>query len=360
MKKCKLINLSTYRKQIMGVAIVFIMLCHNSLQFNSSLDVINSIAKQFMQIGVDIFLFMSGMGCYYSLCKTNDIKLFYTKRIIKIFVPYILIIGVWGLVQLFLRTTNGIKGFVYLYSLITFFTHGELSEWYIAGIIVLYAISPFFYKLLNSRKKVVNIAVIIIWLVAAFGFSMCGIIPNERIVNVIRTVNEIFVVRVPVFLIGLILGKRMYDNAGESFDRKVIAAVAGLSLLMFLLNVTLFSGNAFILSKYFITRTLFAPICVSFSLGMGELFGVLDQKGAGGVKRLAEKLGAITLELYLIHEKVLFACELLITNRENKAIFSCIWVNGLAILLSLALASGFHWWILKIENKLWRKIVSKR
>lgn len=59
--------LSKYRTQLMGIATVMIIVCH-SVGFGCQIS--NSILKSIIQhcsLGVDIFLFLSGLGCWYSL-----------------------------------------------------------------------------------------------------------------------------------------------------------------------------------------------------------------------------------------------------------------------------------------------------
>ena len=66
---------SKYRTQLMGVAAIFIILCHTSFYFGGKVQTLYSIyVNQMMQCGVDIFLLLSGLGCYFSYAKNPSIK----------------------------------------------------------------------------------------------------------------------------------------------------------------------------------------------------------------------------------------------------------------------------------------------
>ena len=88
-------DLSAYRTQLMGIATLMIIICHANAyhvllpRFLASLFVWGNF-------GVDIFLFLSGIGLYYSLSKRNthkkdDYISFYKKRGVRIYIPYIII-----------------------------------------------------------------------------------------------------------------------------------------------------------------------------------------------------------------------------------------------------------------------------
>ena len=63
-------DLSSFRTQLMGMAAIMILVCHAEA---SHVLMPGWLAKMmnFGNFGVDIFLFLSGLGCYYSLSKTN-------------------------------------------------------------------------------------------------------------------------------------------------------------------------------------------------------------------------------------------------------------------------------------------------
>ena len=64
-------KVSLYRTQLMGIAAILIVLCHASLYGVQMCSVVSTILN-IGNIGVDVFLFLSGMGCYYSLNKLKS------------------------------------------------------------------------------------------------------------------------------------------------------------------------------------------------------------------------------------------------------------------------------------------------
>lgn len=66
--------LSKYRTELMGIAILWVMFFHLSIDINNR---ILNLIKTIGYGGVDIFLMISGLGLYYAYKKNNNIKLFY-------------------------------------------------------------------------------------------------------------------------------------------------------------------------------------------------------------------------------------------------------------------------------------------
>ena len=81
-----------YRKEIMGAAILGILLYHGrAMIFGGVVGYLFAAVKYFMQIGVDIFLLLSGFGCCRSLFCTFQEKYvakgighFYLRRVRRV------------------------------------------------------------------------------------------------------------------------------------------------------------------------------------------------------------------------------------------------------------------------------------
>lgn len=63
--------LSKYRTQLMGIAAIMIIICH-AVSYGVVLPSILKKITLYGNLGVDIFLFLSGLGCYYSLSNGGD------------------------------------------------------------------------------------------------------------------------------------------------------------------------------------------------------------------------------------------------------------------------------------------------
>lgn len=88
---------SKYRSQLFGFAILWIM-CMHSREFTPLLD--DAILSQYILydgiilvggVGVDIFLFLSGVGLYYAQEKGPTLGQFYAKRYKRLLLPYLVI-----------------------------------------------------------------------------------------------------------------------------------------------------------------------------------------------------------------------------------------------------------------------------
>ena len=88
-KRYNLRVLSTYRTELMGFATLLIIICHapaNGVAMPALLDKI----LRWGGIGVDIFLFCSGLGMYFSLQKNTNWKRWYIHRYLRLLVPFLL------------------------------------------------------------------------------------------------------------------------------------------------------------------------------------------------------------------------------------------------------------------------------
>lgn len=140
--KINLGDLSKYRTELMGIATIMILLCH-AQPFGVQLPPILSKLLTYGNQGVDIFLFVSGMGLYYSLEKihgASQLLHWYKKRYKRILIPY-LIIATPFLLYITVENDENMWYFIKLISTISFWTD-HIGAWYIALLIPLYFISP--------------------------------------------------------------------------------------------------------------------------------------------------------------------------------------------------------------------------
>lgn len=89
-----------YREIWMGIAMLWIMLFHSGFVFS------NKIVKMAQAIGyggVDVFLFASGIGNYFSYTKDECPLLFLKRRILRLAPVYIPFIIVWNILNIIER-----------------------------------------------------------------------------------------------------------------------------------------------------------------------------------------------------------------------------------------------------------------
>ena len=83
----ELANVSRFRGELMGAAMLFIMLFHVSLP---RWDMFFGL-RRMGNIGVDIFLFLSGVGLWFAWMKRADMKHFFRRRYIRIYPAWLII-----------------------------------------------------------------------------------------------------------------------------------------------------------------------------------------------------------------------------------------------------------------------------
>ena len=89
MQRFKIEDISTYRSELMGFAILWIMSFH--FEFIQIFPV--HFLTQFGYAGVEIFMVVSGLGLYYSLEKDNNVIHFYKRRFFRI-IPIYYLLGI--------------------------------------------------------------------------------------------------------------------------------------------------------------------------------------------------------------------------------------------------------------------------
>lgn len=190
-------QLSKYRTPLMGLAALMIIICH-APQYGISMPITISSLLQRGGLGVDIFLFLSGLGCYYSLSKGVILKQWYYKRFIRIFVPYLFMQIPFWIWKLYNGVFSFSKEFM-VFSTIDFWLN-HTGAWYIALLIPLYSFTPFIYKYLQSgnRMLLTGLMVVVLIIVCMFNINIF----NDTTHAVFNNLQWAFG-RVPSFVISM-------------------------------------------------------------------------------------------------------------------------------------------------------------
>lgn len=156
----------------MGLAIIWIILNH--VEYNVSNPVMSYI-KLIGYGGVDIFVFASGVGCYRSLSKNDDVLSFYGRRIKRVCPTYWLFLPLWFVFKLAFGelAESSIIGNILMVQ--SFTGLGNDVNWFISGILLFYLIAPLLYALMNrfdSKRGKLFTAVGLFVLSAAFWNSL--------------------------------------------------------------------------------------------------------------------------------------------------------------------------------------------
>lgn len=137
--------INKYRKELFGIASCMIVFHHLTIKGNGNpLIDIYMFLRLVGAMGVDLFLFLSGIGLVYSFEKNNSIKEFYMRRCQRILPAYLCIAFPFYLWRDCIVGKNGILVLVKHLFLVQFWKEGA-GDWYIAAIFILYALFPLIY-----------------------------------------------------------------------------------------------------------------------------------------------------------------------------------------------------------------------
>ncbi|WP_287622611.1 acyltransferase [Parabacteroides sp.] len=321
-----------YRSQLMGFAIIWVMLLHGSeLYPNVKIPLFTAIAER-GNIGVDIFLFLSGFGLWFSYNKNTNIKNFYIRRFIRVVLPYLIIsLPFW--VYSTVHQKLGVGKFISDYLGISFITEGVVTTWYIFLIVFLYAIFP----LISSIERKIEGGDCII-----IGISLVSCIVLSLIIPALYSNIEIAITRIPAFILGIVGARIISDKRTKDYICFMILAL--LSVLSFLISVIVHSKN----HDLSIMLYRFGSIGVAFLI---MAFIVLMFRRFRRVNfELLKRMGGITLEIYLFHIFFRMIIRFYGFGLDSNVMVQCfIW--AIVMILSTIAAFVFQTAYNKVINK---------
>lgn len=182
-------DISRYRSELMGWAIVWVMMLHFTF---IQLKPLGFVA-QYGIIGVDIFLFVSGYGLFFALEKSVSLRSYYKRRLLRIFPAYYII----GIFYSFFLFYDGITDYLFRFTTLGFWFDGLYCDWYIPSIVLLYLLSPYVKKLfyMKGAAIILSAIVVVIYLVAYL------LVDRELIYE--KEPHFFLLYRIPAFLFGM-------------------------------------------------------------------------------------------------------------------------------------------------------------
>ena len=151
---CQNNGISQYRAELMAMSMFAILLTH----FKVSLGIyaLDRVAL-LCQGGVDVFLFLSGFGLYYSGMKSYRSLKFYVKRFKRIFPPFVIIL----LLTLWQTGKLHWPDFLWGASTLAFWfqsTNKYSFGWFVSLIVVLYFIFPWYFRYFRKSPRLASSA----------------------------------------------------------------------------------------------------------------------------------------------------------------------------------------------------------
>ena len=281
-KDIELANISRFRGELMGAAMLFIILFHVGLPRTDMFFGLRRCGN----IGVDIFLFLSGVGLWFSWVKQPSIWSFYRRRLLRILPAWLIMASLYYIPRFNPQTGSIIDLIGNITINWNFWLHDELTFWYIPAIMMLYLWAPPYMKLITKHPIYRwSVVLMVLWCV-----MVQWIMPFHHAVGHL----EIFWSRVPIFFLGINFGdmvRREVRIDGAAVWLALITFVACFASCIYLEQV---SHGRFPL---FVERMIYIPLTLTAILMLNRIFRRLPQR----VNRFWAFFGGLSLEAYLIH-----------------------------------------------------------
>lgn len=279
--------LSTYRPQLMGVAMLCVLIYHTiSMKVTYGSGVVSTIVSS-GYFGVDIFMLLSGLGISYALSKNEGLLRFYGKRLLRIYPYYVPMVALYTIVCM-LTTTDCTPDMIFWNCTgIGYWTMTDpyLFNWYIPAILVFYLLAPLVYRVLrNERFRAVGFALVITAWVAV-SFILKDGLKYDRAVALSRF---------PIFVLGMLIGFLIME--GKSITKKEYLTCY--PMLLFLVTLYLFKEKCDVpmISWHWIFGALFIPVlCII----LGRLFARINSRNL--VMRFLGWMGKNNLMIFLVN-----------------------------------------------------------
>ena len=310
-------DISTYRSELMGWAILWIMMLHFTFTQVKPLGFV----AQYGFAGVEIFMMVSGFGLFYSLEKDGNAPRFYKKRLLRIFPAYYFL----GIFASLLLYHDSLPEYLFRYTTIGFWTGGLYAEWYIPSIIVLYLLAPLFKKLCN-RRGLVLLCIISLLILAATYILVAG----EYIEK--GEPHFFLLYRIPAFLFGMVCA--YWVKQGVSPKYYLCILIIGLPIF-----ACLFPHHHEVYNYKYFSLVFLLPLFVLCFLSCSHFLPLLNP--------VISELGKASLEVYIIQG--MFFHAILTGLITVPAQWHDCCTAGFIILSSL-LGIAVHWLIDRIRK----------
>lgn len=328
-KYFNLFLLSKYRTQLMGVAALMIILCH-APQYGVDVHGILRKLLVFLNIGVDIFLFLSGMGCCFSLMKPHRYFPWLKKRFIRLLIPYTIILLMLRVIGFGIVNISWSEWLLY-FSTLRFWTHHD-GMWYIALLVLLYPLAPFFFKIFEHSKNRALSAIILLVLILLITHIQIKT-PSDLTNSILINLQWAFK-RIVSFILGMYLAP--YIKRGLRVNIFYIMGASAFGCVLF----------HFLMRDVFYSWLYVLPVLLLFCL----FFDRLSEKSVSDIFFLW--LGSASLESYLTNIGIKALMPLYLDKYLYLPLFAGHYLDySFVIILGLCLTY--------ITNKLSNKVISK-
>lgn len=327
--------LSKYRSELMGAAMLWVMLFH-AFDLDLGFGFLNYLRAAGFG-GVDVFIVLSAMGLVLSLSRREQsYGEFLARRGHRILPAYFAVMLPYTLLLILYHGAPW-SALVWNSTLLYYWVHCTGAfNWYVAGILLFYALTPPLYRLLReSRRRVALTATL-----AVIGVGVCQLLMQEGYWQYM----DVFY-RVPVFLLGALLGFFVRD------DRRIGKTDALFWAACALLGV----GYAWMIHRGgALHGGIYTPLCHLFLLTTVPMClvgcALFERLPLGAVRRALRFVGERSLEIYLLN--VSFFSEITLLRSfvsfgpTNRLFYLLLFAVNLALgaLLHTLVQRAVAWW----------------
>lgn len=260
-------------------------------------------------IGVDLFFFLSGYGCGFSVNK-NSSRVFYANRLKRIIPIYIIIESINILCNYVLLNRQMANMDVYRLFCVSFFIHGDLSVWYIHASLLFYLLTPLMVAMLRRHGLM------------AFSYLMpCVAIAIYLCTYLHHTGINLMLYRFVSYNVGLLCALVALGKCNITI-RQIIGGGISYFLLMFVLQIILKRQDLLVHNQL---RYIIYPVLMS-----GIVYFCCNHLPK---YKILSCIGLCSLECYLVHQPIMEYLSAI----QNKLLFV-----GFSLLAIALCVTVFH------------------
>ncbi|MFH1512068.1 MAG: acyltransferase [Bacillota bacterium] len=316
-------RISRYRDELKGLAMLWIVWFHSGL----ALPGIAGDLRLLGYGGVDIFLFLMGMGLCYSLQKSSDLRGYLSRRAARLLPAYLPVVIVWMAVTYpqsgysAAQVISGIGGNLFMVGY--WLGLPGVYNWFANTVFTFALIAPAVYAVLRGGKT----RGLIVLLVIAFGIGAANV-GMEQMMPVSR---------LPVFILGMAFG--LWQGSAKRARLNILlllSFVAGLFLVEYCMH-----RQTWLLIDYGMYWFPFILITPPLCMGLAFLFHKAD-----GIQKAFAPLrwvGKSSFEIYLIN---VWIYEL------SKQYSVSAWMGALLCVGNILLGIGYHLLVTRFSRSL--------
>lgn len=276
------------------------------------------------ELFVGLFFFFSGYGLYVSLNKKDYLSGFLKKKIVKIYLPFLLVESVYTVLILSTKQEFTLSSFV-LGSLGIRLYNKVL--WYVVELLI---INLLFFLISKYATRLAKRGIIVTWITLYVLFILIGVALDIDTCWYLST--SAFLLGVLVALDKVVFKRVLTIGRGSTICALFIVGYCGLCFLTNIKN----APPSYIPINYLVTaiELFLVPLFV-----LSVAFLVQHLNAPSGIKSLLSPIGIVSYEIYLWHIPVFFVMKSFISNSYLLVLST--------VLITIAVSSLFRYKQLK-------------